>query len=90
MIVSMVIFITRIKWESTQHEKDITELKVDINNIGKKTLEQKLADSNEIKTLLVRIDAVDKATIAMQVDMNYVKETVKELKEKLFKSTAII
>jgi len=89
-IVSMVIFITKIKWETGQLEKDIQRTQNDINALGAKMTEIRIGNNDELRHILIRVDAMDKALIQLTSDMKYISDTVKELKEKLFKSTAII
>jgi len=89
-IVSMVIFVTKTRWDVGQLEKDLAGLKGDINAIGQKMTEQKILNSDEIRHMLVRIDAVDKAVVSLTVQVGYIADTVKDMKEKLYKSTAIL
>jgi len=95
--VSVVVFIMKLKWESTQHEHEIKKLQLDVDNLGakvdkkyddvlQKMTEQKILNSDEIRHMLIKIDAMDKAVILLTADMKYISETVKELKEKLFKT----
>ena len=85
-IMSTVIFIMKLRWETSQQEKEITQLKLDINAVGKKIADQSLHDNADMKILLVRIDILDKAIIELQARMGFIKDTMQELKEKLFKS----
>jgi len=98
--VTVVAFFMKIKWDSHQHEKEIAQLKDDLNNVGSKVdkkyddlvhkLTEQTSDKNDqIKTLLVRVDSMDKMIVAMTVEMKFMVETVKELKERLFNSTAV-
>ena len=89
-IVSMVIFVTKIKWEVGQLEKDIQRTQNDVNALGTKMTEIRIGNNDELRHILIRVDAMDKALIQLTSDMKYISDTVKELKEKLFKSTAII
>jgi len=98
LIVTVVTFFMKLKWDSNQHEKDLDLLKIDVDKIGakvdrkydelvQKMTEQKILNSDEIRHMLVKVDAMDKAIIILTSDMKYITETVKELKDKLFKST---
>jgi len=55
-------------------------------DLTQKILEHSLNKANEISHMMVRIDAMDKAIIKLSSDMNHVVDTVKELKDRLFKS----
>jgi len=106
--VTVVSFFLKLKWDSVQHDKEIEQIKTDVDRIGQKLdkkneemlgriektsveltqkiLEHSLNKSNEINHMVVRIDAMDKAIIKLSSDMGHVVETVRELKEKLFKT----
>jgi len=100
-IVSMVVFVTKTKWDvaqvkkelelaQVQIDKEIARTNNDINGLGAKLTEIRIGNNDELRHILIRVDAMDKALIQLTSDMKYISDTVKELKEKLFKSTAII
>jgi len=100
-VISSTVFIMKLRWDIGQQKTEIDLVKVDINNLGQKMdksietmaqkiTEQRLMDSNEMRHIAIRVDAIDKAVVALQLQVGYIGDTVKELKEKLFKNTAII
>jgi len=95
--VAVVAFIMKLKWDSHQQEKELALLKIDVDKIGakvdkkyedlcQKMVEQKILNSDELRSMMIKVDSMDKAIILLTSDMKYISETVKELKEKLFKS----
>jgi predicted nucleic acid-binding Zn-ribbon protein len=96
--VSVVAFIMKLKWDSHQQEKELAVLKIDVDKIGakvdkryeelcQKMVEQKILNSDELRAMMIKVESMDKSIIMLMSDMKYISETVKELKEKLFRST---
>jgi cell division protein FtsB len=91
-IVRMVVFVTKTKWDVAQVknelevakgqiEKEIARTNNDINGLGTKLTEIRIGYNDELRHILVRIDAMDKDIIQLTSDMKYISDTVKELKE---------
>jgi hypothetical protein len=97
LIVGVVAFFVKLKWDSHQHEKELDLLKIDVDKIGakvdkkyeelcQKMVEQKILNSDELRSMMIKVESMDKSIILLMSDMKYISETVKELKDKLFKS----
>jgi len=97
--ITVVAFFLKLKWDSTKHDQEIEKLQKDLDNLGakvdkkyddvlQKMTEQKILNSDEIRHMLIKVDAMDKAIVLLTADMKHVSETVKELKDKLFKGAA--
>ena len=98
-IISSVLFIMRLKWDMGQQEKEILTLKKDVTQLGSKVdkeidhigtlLEKEEAEHTiELQKVSNRIDVLEKSVNKVQIQLEYITETLKELREKLFKTAA--
>lgn len=82
-VAAVFTFVNKLKWEQGQHEKQIGTIMKDVNSLGTKLAEHKEIQQSDLKVVLVRIDSIDKAVIALTVKMSYMEDMLKEIKEKL-------
>jgi len=73
-----------------QHDHWTQKLDKTLEAINAKMVEHKLFNSDEMRSLSMKVDSIDKAVITLTLNMTYVTDTVKELKEKWNRSTAIV
>ena len=100
-LVSSIVFIMRLRWDIGRQQEEINQGKLDINALGakvdksieiltEKIAEQRVMDTNELRHMVIRVDAMDKAIIGLSLKMEFISDTVKALKETLCKNTAIL
>lgn len=82
-IIAMVLFFGKLKWTQEQHETKVKELALELEHMEAKVDDLKNVQQADVKTVLVKVDAIDKAVIGLNVSMGYIKDMVAEIKEKV-------
>lgn len=83
-IVTAILFFGKLRWDNQKHETDIKTQAQDLNRIGQKISAIRDSNNNEIKTVLAKIDTVDKSTIKIATTLQHVVEVVNEIKQKVY------
>jgi uncharacterized protein YoxC len=83
VIVTVIIFFGKLRWEHDHNKVVITKIQTDLNNLGTKCNDLKDSLVIEHKGLSLKIESLDKIMVEITTTLKYVQQHIGEIKEKV-------
>lgn len=82
-ITALIVFFGKLKWNNDLLTSRMEKQELDTNRLGERMNTIKEVHVAEQHQLMSRIDGVDKSVAQLAEGLTYVKETVRDIKDKL-------
>jgi septal ring factor EnvC (AmiA/AmiB activator) len=82
-LITAITFFNKLRWDNAKQDEELSKHLKEIEKLKQKLDGSKESQQIETKQILLRIDAVEKSMVEISTTLNYVQDTVREIKEKL-------
>jgi len=83
VIITIVSFFNRLKWDNAKHTNDLEKQAKDINNLGAKVERIRDQFTEEQRVFIEKITVIEKQVLEMQISLEHVRTVLSKIEEKL-------